>query len=1064
MTEIPSSRFRKCAIALSVASCLSLLSAGAMAAGLGKLSIFSSLGQPLNAEVELSATPEELVGMTARLAPREIFKQAGVEFVPPLNDLRMVVEKRTDGKAVVKLTSTRPVSEPFLDFLVELNWPAGRVIREYTFLLDPPDFGAGKGASVDAKLVDGVRDRLAAPATREAAPDPAPRRVAPPTRPLAGNPVAAEPAAGQHVVERGETLRKIAAEHLHSGVSLEQMLVALYRKNRDAFIGNDINRLKSGVILDLPDAQAAASVSREEARHVYVSAGDFASYRRKLARMAKDAQARQESAATQGDGGRITPKLDEKQPLIDPAKDQVKVARADGREAAKAAADAERIAAEKALEEAQARVSLLERNVGELQKLLEMKNQRLASLESAQAAVVPAPQPVAQTPAVPPVAPAAVVPPPASAEEKPAVEKPAAETAAPVATEKPVEVPAPVAPPPVPEKTPAPPKPAVVPPVVEVPPEPSLLDTLLEDPLPLAGGAAALALLAGLMVYRRRRNIAPPSSPTTAIPSSSSFGPNSIFGPVGGQSVDTASIAPHSSEFSQVGPGTIDTDEVDPVAEADVYMAYGRDVQAEEILLEAMLRDPARLAIHLKLLEIYADRRSLKQFETLAGELYAQTAGFGAEWEKAAGLGRKIDPKNPLYGGGVAESPASPSPAPAQTFDPDATLVVRPGQFGNVLPVAAASAAGAAGAAAWNEATIATTPGTAGRAPVGALDTLVNSAPLPAVPQSGHVDTSAIAVDDDLSLDFDLGGDSPEGEASEEAGAVPFVNTIVGTDVSDDNALDFDLDGMVGGNSSVGMVNLHADALPAEPDAFDLGSIDFGLDSAGALAFEVNEEVAPDPSLDLPESLQKPDIAAAPMEPLADDVLSFDEVSEPEAAPDAAAEPAALSAEPGVDLLAQDVNLDEMDFDVSLSESVVLNEPLSGADFDMNSISLDLDQALSTPSVVAPAPAPKPESMALSVDEPVSLDWDAAIEPEGDGAVFAEPDASLESASDVEAPNSDPVHDEYWEEINTKLDLAKAYEEMGDLEGARELLQEVMLEGSADLAAQAEAMLQRVGG
>ncbi len=73
-------------------------------------------------------------------------------------------------------------------------------------------------------------------------------------------------------------------------------------------------------------------------------------------------------------------------------------------------------------------------------------------------------------------------------------------------------------------------------------------------------------------------------------------------------------------------PGTIDTDEVDPVAEADVYMAYGRDTQAEEILLEALQKDPQRTAIHAKLLEIYANRRSLKQFETLASELYAQTA------------------------------------------------------------------------------------------------------------------------------------------------------------------------------------------------------------------------------------------------------------------------------------------------------------------------------------------------------------------------------------------------------------------------------------------------------
>lgn len=1048
MTEIPSSRFRKCAIALSVASCLSLLSAGAMAAGLGKLSIFSSLGQPLNAEVELSATPDELVGMTARLAPREIFKQAGVEFVPPLNDLRMAVEKRPDGKAVVKLTSTRPVSEPFLDFLVELNWPAGRVIREYTFLLDPPDFGAGKGGSVDGKVVEGVRDRLARSAPSEAAVKPQARRVAPPTRSLAAEAGSAQPEAGQHVVERGETLRKIAAEYQHPGVSLEQMLVALYRNNREAFIGNDINRLKTGVILDLPDQTAAASVTREEARHVYVSAGDFASYRRKLANLAKESAARPESAATQGAGGKITPKVEEKQPLLDPAKDQVKVARADGRDAAKAAADAERIAAEKALEEAQTRVSMLERNVGELQKLLELKNQRLASLESAQVAPVPAQPQVAQAPVVPPAPPAVAAP----AEVKPAAETPAAAPTVPSAEAKPVEPPAPaVPPPPVVEKPPVPPKPPVAPPVVEVPPPPGLLDTLLEDPLPLAGGAAALALLAGLMVYRRRRTIAPPSSPTTAVPSSSSFGPNSIFGPVGGQSVDTASIAPHSSEFSQAGPGSIDTDEVDPVAEADVYMAYGRDVQAEEILLEAMLRDPGRLAIHLKLLEIYAERRSLKQFETLAGELYAQTAGLGGEWEKAASMGRKIDPNNPLYGAGEADV-AAPVAAPAfaqapaaQAFDPDATLVVRPGQLGAAVPAAAAVAAGAV--ASWNEATIALAPGAAKRSPVEALDTLVNPAPMPAVAQSAHVDTRDLAVDDDMSLDFDLGGDRPSDVAAEKVESTPFVDTIVGPEVSDDNALDFDLDGMVGGNSSVGVVSLQADPLPLAPEALDLGSIDFGLDSEGALAS--------------PNS----DFAAVPVNDFADDGLSFDEVSEPDdkSAPVEAYAPVVDTAA-DEDLLAQDVNLDEMDFDVSLSDSVFLNEPLPEADFDMNSISLDLDAPtpVSAPAPLSAEPA-MPEPLAV-VDEPISLDWDAEPEPVVGAASAGAPEVDFDDMGAAEESPGEPVRDERWEEVNTKLDLAKAYEEMGDLEGARELLQEVMVEGTADLAAQAEAMLQRVGG
>ena len=103
----------------------------------------------------------------------------------------------------------------------------------------------------------------------------------------------------------------------------------------------------------------------------------------------------------------------------------------------------------------------------------------------------------------------------------------------------------------------------------------------------------ALALLAAYFAVRRRRTQGS-SVETTAAPMPSSLGPNSVFRMTGGQSVDTGNTPPQTGDFSQTGPGTIDTDEVDPVAEADVYMAYGRDTQAEEILLEALQKDPQR--------------------------------------------------------------------------------------------------------------------------------------------------------------------------------------------------------------------------------------------------------------------------------------------------------------------------------------------------------------------------------------------------------------------------------------------------------------------------------------
>jgi pilus assembly protein FimV len=114
----------------------------------------------------------------------------------------------------------------------------------------------------------------------------------------------------------------------------------------------------------------------------------------------------------------------------------------------------------------------------------------------------------------------------------------------------------------------------------------------------------------------------------------------------------------------------METDEVDPIAEADVYMAYGRDAQAEEILREALEKDASRTTIHEKLLEIYANRRDPKAFEQIALKLKELTGGAGAEWDKAVALGRSIDPDNSLYGGsGRAAAAAAPAAGPGLDFD-----------------------------------------------------------------------------------------------------------------------------------------------------------------------------------------------------------------------------------------------------------------------------------------------------------------------------------------------------------------------------------------------------------
>lgn len=478
----------------------------------------------------------------------------------------------------------------------------------------------------------------------------------------------------------------------------------------------------------------------------------------------------------------------------------------------RAAREDDRAARERALKESESRITDLEKNVADLQKLLEIKNQQVAELEKRASG-----KPAAAMPAKP----ATEAPKPATAKPEPAKPEPAKVAAVkPEASKPEAAKPEPGKPEPMKPETTKPepakpeataadaPKPEAAKPAAPVvkpaavkpkprpappppPPPPSLVDEFLENPVALGGLGAVLVLLGGYGAWAWRRKKAGQSKmQDSLLGASTGGGAASVFN----APAATADEAPSVSDLpvSETSVGGAEADEVDPIAEADVYMAYGRDAQAEEILREALLKDAARPGVLAKLLEIYAGRRDTKNFEQTALKLKGLVGGDGDEWAKAAALGASIDPDNGLYSG--ADAASAPEPATAAT------------------PAAPS------------------------------LDFDLDAAPAggDAATQAGGTDMdldSGVAPQDEPSpsIDFDLGSDSAadaEPKPSSSADVTAVMDLKAGADGS---GLDFDL----------------GDAAPAaKSDSEDGNSIDFDLnldvDNAGTPGKGGGREIDPD--------------------------------------------------------------------------------------------------------------------------------------------------------------------------------------------------------------------------
>ncbi len=756
--------------------------------------------------------------------------------------------------------------------------------------------------------------------------------------------------AASHKVQSGESLQKVASSYKPAGVSLDQMLLSLYKKNSDAFVKQNINRLKAGAVLQIPSKEEASAVSREDAsKEVRAHVSDWNSYKQGLAGNVAKSPESKSSAKSGTTSGKLVAKTEDKAaPASKGPRDVVRLSKGETSDSASLAAkqrikllEEDSAAKEKALKEANERVLKLEKNIADMQHLLELKSKAAADLQKQAEAKAKADKLAAAAgslkPAAPKVEPAkpevkaepvkAEPVKPAKVEPTEPVEKPAVASETKASAVEPSTAKAVVA-----SQVQA----SVVTPAPEVQPK-KQVETAPIDIAPVeeesdlnlplvGGGVAGLGLLGALFYFMRRRRARPTFE--DSVLTGGDLKSNTVLGSVGASIVDTSSTTDNSffTDFSREGLGSIDTDDVDPVAEAEVYMAYGRDAQAEEILKDALIKDGNRQEVRLKLMEIYAGRKNVANFELYATELHGACQGQGPLWEKAAEMGREIDPANALY---KSES----------SVDPDAKT--------SVLPAIAAVAAVEEGLA------------------------------------SSEVD-----------LDFEIGTvkmqamnfDAPEIPAAVDE-AVP--------------EMDFDL-----GTPDSHSVTMSEHALNLNPDMNAVVTESDVLSQTG-----VHDSPILDFQFDLGE------LPAVPSMP------SFETETVQTAVPPVA--------EPTFEVA-------DLQLDAPAEEEAVL-------DFSFGDINLDLNEP---EPISVSEPAPVAESADVEADFDLgSLD---ATSPAPAGLNF--------DLEDIDATSLEVSEDP----IETKLDLANAYIDMGDIEGAKEILNETMAEGTDEQRQRAEKLLQQL--
>lgn len=599
----------------------------AHALGLGEIDTHSALNQPLQSEIELfSLRPDEADSVGVKLASNATFEQAGVERVSILSELRFKVEQKPNGNYYIRVYTQEPVKEPYLNFLIEVNWSAGHLVREYTVLLDPPLLLSAGQPRIQAPVAK-TAPAAVEPATGTALP--APEAAQPSPISATSETAPAPPENDATLIQPNDTLLPVALRLRPSTrISPHQMMLALLKANPEAFIHNNINNLKAGYRLRVPAPDEIALISQDEAlREIKQQNARWAAAREK-SKPAPEARAGESDSAT------AHLKL---VAANDTKTGDTKTSAAGGPATGGTAASIETLQKDLTLaneavearrqenEELRSRMAELEKQVEAMQRLITLKDENLANLQNklnapapGAAASAPAAQSATAQPAIPPVI------------------TPAAKPTAGFAD-------------------------LLTPATLQ-----ALWNDLQNNPMTQAmAGGAVLLLLTLLWIINRRRQVNAATITEADL--------NRMAGPHSAAATETVveQAATETPEPAQAAAK-------DPLAEVDVYLAYEQYPQAEALLRQLIAKEPYRHEFKLRLLELFYLTKNKNAFGAQAENLHTALAGQpGPLWNKALLMGRQLYPEHPLFAppdvavatGTEAAAPAMATAAPAPEID-----------------------------------------------------------------------------------------------------------------------------------------------------------------------------------------------------------------------------------------------------------------------------------------------------------------------------------------------------------------------------------------------------------